>query len=554
MGERQRGRYRAALSHRDFALLAVSFFVDQVGSWSYSVVIGVDVYQRTHSTAALAGLATARWATGLAVSAYAGVVADRYERTRVMLLSAVASAVVMGGIAACVGFAAPVWTLFALTVGSALAGAPYRPAAGALTPEVVGERDLAAANGIFSGLENLTVVVGPAIGGVLLLLGSPVAGVLVNLASYVVAALLVARLRVRSRGDAAAGQGVIALWLVGVRALSSQRVALTLVAFCALDSAVYGASTVIFVPLSVRLGTGLDGYSYLLAGSALGGVLGATLADRLSASRRLAPVIVASIALEAVPFAVTAAAHAAVPAFLLQVVSGVGMIVVDVLAVSALQRDLAGGVLSRVLGVFDALVTAATMLGSFALAAVLSAYGIVTALVVIGVAFPLLALAGLPVLLRGDRATAARAAELAPRVELLAALDLFTGTGRPVLERLAADATEHQLSARSVVIRQGEPADALWVLAEGVLAVSARGTARRARQLPVVTAPAYVGELGLVRGVPRTATVKAEEDSTLLRIEGSDFLAALESAPPSASFVQLTGARWARTQPRPSAG
>ena len=38
------------------------------------------------------------------------------------------------------------------------AAAPYRPTAGALTPEVVGERDLAAANAVFAGLENLVVV------------------------------------------------------------------------------------------------------------------------------------------------------------------------------------------------------------------------------------------------------------------------------------------------------------------------------------------------------------------------------------------------------------
>ena len=54
--------------------------------------------------------------------------------------------------------------------------------------------------------------------------------------------------------------------MTGVRALAAQPLAIAVVLFCALDSAVYGAASVLYVPLSVRLGTGPNGYSYLLAG------------------------------------------------------------------------------------------------------------------------------------------------------------------------------------------------------------------------------------------------------------------------------------------------
>ncbi len=90
-----------------------------------------------------------------------------------------------------------------LIVLSAAVAAPYRPAAGALTPDIVGEKDLAAANSIFSALENLVVVIGPGIGGLLLLTGKPVVGVVINAASFVIAAAGVARLRVRSAGGSA---------------------------------------------------------------------------------------------------------------------------------------------------------------------------------------------------------------------------------------------------------------------------------------------------------------------------------------------------------------
>jgi MFS family permease len=544
------GKYLEVLRVRDFRLLVVSFIVDQVGSWSYSVVIAVYVFERTHSTVNLAELSACRWIPGLLLSSYAGVIADRYERTRVMFLSAVGSAVVMAGIAVVVGVDAPIWVLFILVVGTAVTGAPYRSAAGALTPEVVDEGRLAAANSIYSTLESLTVVVGPAFGGLLLLTGTSVTGVIINAASFVGAAGIITRLQVRSRGSAEPGGNMLSQWMDGLRALAGARVALTLVLFCGLDSGVYGASTIVYAPLSLRLGTGVTGYSYLLAGAALGGVVAAALANRLSAATRLAPIIVASISLQALPFAATVLTHSPPVAFVLQVISGIGMIIVDVLAITALQRDLERGVLSRVLGVLDAVILAATAGASFGTAAVFAAHGLVPALIAIGVFFPAVAILCLPILIRGDRATAQRVHELAPLVDLLGSLDIFAGASRTVLEGLAAQVTEQHVTARSIVVREGDPADALYVLMAGSLTVRAKGDRQQARQLPKVTAPGYVGELGLIHHVPRTATVRAAEDSTLLRIDGELFLSALETSTPSQGFVSLTGTRWARTASR----
>ena len=273
-GAGARGRYRDALRHRDLRLLIAAFAVDQVGSWSYVVVISVYVFERTHSTLWLAALGICRWGPGLLLASYGGVLADRYQRVTVMVVSALASAALMTGLAAVVAVDAPVVLVLVIVALSAAALAPYQPAAGAVTPEVVGEKDLAAANSIFSALENLVVVLGPAIGGLLLLTGRPVIGVAINAASFAAAAALLARLRVRSRGGAGAGASTAQQWIAGFRALGAQPVALALILFAALDSAVYGASTVLYLPLSVRLGTGPNGYSYLLAGAALGGVLG----------------------------------------------------------------------------------------------------------------------------------------------------------------------------------------------------------------------------------------------------------------------------------------
>ena len=88
------------------------------------------------------------------------MIADRYERVTVLIVSSLVSALIMAGMAVLVAINAPVGSILALTVLAGVALAPYRPAAGTLPPEIVGEKDLAAANAIFSGLENLVVVLG----------------------------------------------------------------------------------------------------------------------------------------------------------------------------------------------------------------------------------------------------------------------------------------------------------------------------------------------------------------------------------------------------------
>ena len=122
----------------------------------------------------------------------------------------------------------------------------------------------------------------------------------------------------------------------------------------------------------------------------------------------------------------------------------------------------------------------------------------------------------------GPTAPRPRLAErLRPLVELLSELDLLAGADRGTLERLAAAAEEVVMPAGSVVIREGDEADALWILVQGELSVSASGDGPEPRELPPVTAPGYVGELGLLHGIPRTATVRTSQECTLLRIDGA---------------------------------
>ncbi len=153
-----------------------------------------------------------------------------------------------------------------------------------------------------------------------------------------------------------------------------------------------------------------------------------------------------------------------------------------------------------------------------------------------------------PLVVAADRRTTRAAAEAAERVPIVAKVPLFAGSSRPVLERLAAAMTAEALPAGQALIREGEPADALWVLAEGslVVAASTRGTGD---PIPDVSAPDVVGEIGVLRGIPRTATVTTRTACTLWRLGAADFLAAVEPERRSLALVGPVAARLARTHP-----
>jgi hypothetical protein len=551
MASSARAGYRAALQARDFRLLLTSALVDAIGGWAYSVVVIVYVFDRTGSTTWIVAATSASWVPRLLVSTYAGAVADRVERTLVMQASALAAFVSMTVAALLIARDAPVGLLLVMSAVTASATTFNSPAARAIVPEVVAEKDLASANALFGLVDSLVVVVGPAIGGLFLLADEPAAATVLNALSFLVAAQLAGMMRVRSRGTAGdEGESLIAQIGTGLGALRNEPVALALVLFCALDSAVYGASTVLYVPMSLHFGTGSGGYSYLIASMAAGGVIVTGLVSRLSSSGRLAPVIVGGMCVLALPFAATTLTSQPVVGAALQVVAGAGMVVVDVLAITALQRDLPREVLSRVFGVFETLVLLGILLASFGTSALLRATDLRTTLLVVGLGVSGASVVGMGPLLRADRKAAAGLALLRPKIALLEVLDLFANASRQTLEQLARACTEVELAAGDVAVREGDVADAVYVLVTGEVDVRAKGEGRRSHHLRTMGPRSYFGEIGLLRGINRTATVRATEPSLLWRIGADEFRAALEAGTASTSMLSLSTSRLARSHPR----
>src|SRR5205814_403988 len=95
------------------------------------------------------------------------------------------------------------------------------------------------------------------------------------------------------------------------------------------------------------------------------------------------------------------------------------------------------------------------------------------------------------------------------RVPILALLP------QPTLERLAARATEETYAAGATIVRQGEAGDRFYVIASGSVEIDVDS-----RPVGSFGPGAFFGEIGVIRGIPRTATALAETEVQLASVDG----------------------------------
>ena len=137
------------------------------------------------------------------------------------------------------------------------------------------------------------------------------------------------------------------------------------------------------------------------------------------------------------------------------------------------------------------------------------------------------------------RRVEARAAGRTEDVDLLRRVPMLAPMSLIGLERLARAATPVTVAAGATVVHEGEPADCFYVVGRGSLSVSQTGSP--VRHLGPATC---FGELGLLERAPRSATVVADLESRLLRLDGADFVSAVTGHRPTDDAVRRTVATY----------
>lgn len=276
----------------DLNILVGAVGLSALGDWLALVPLSLELQETTGSGIVVALLFIAFWSPTILLAGPAGLLADRYDTRRVLLLVSLAQAVVAMGLAFVSG-TVPILLLAALLgIGFAVA----QPAEFALVPRVAGEARLAVANGRVETSRYVGFTVGPLVGGLLAAAGGIEIAMAVNALTFLAVALAAAVVRCpdlencvvpeRASGRAWAG----AVFLVRDRILAVVMV-VAFVSLLFMTASV--AADVFFAKDYLEIGDA--GYGLLLTTWTLGMALGATFIPK-----RVAPAMIAAAALVAI--------------------------------------------------------------------------------------------------------------------------------------------------------------------------------------------------------------------------------------------------------------
>ena len=512
------------------------------GEWAYAIALAVYAFDRGGAAAVgLVGLI--RFLPSALSAPFAAVLGDRFRRGRVMVASDLLRALATAAAAAVALAGGPAGAVYALAAFIAVVSTAFRPAQAAILPSLARTpEELTAANVASTTIESVGSFVGPALGG--LLLAATSAGVVfaATTATFVWSAVLVLGLASERGGERRLAAGIVAEAIAGFRIVAGQARLRLVVGLYAAQTLVAGALNVLLVVAALDLlDLGRSGPGFLNSAVGVGGLMGALVALALVGRHRLAGDFGLGLVLWGAPVALIGVWPHEAAALALLLVLGIGNTLVDVAALTLLQRAAPDEVLARVFGVIESLLVGAIGLGAILAPVLVSAVGIRGALIVAGALLPVLAVLAWPRLLRIDAGITVPDRELA----LLRALPMFAPLAPATLEHLATTLRPLRVDAGATVVREGEAGDRFYVIGSGRVDVSAEGRPHRA-----LGPGDYFGEIALLRQVPRTATVVASEDVELFTLERDEFVAAVTGHPESQEAADaVIGARLGSLRP-----
>lgn len=515
---------RRILLNPDLRRLEIAWTLSIAAQWALIVALLIYAYD-LEGALGVGLLGLARTLPTLVGVPLATSLGDRQSRIRVLIgiyLTALASAVVA---AVALAMDAGLLAIMAIAAVNAIATAAIRPLQNAIIPGLArSPEELVAANVASSTGEGIGLLVGPALGGLLLVFGTPIvaaAGAVgMALATVAVTQIRPDR-RVRARtapgGPGPAGERAGPGLLAGVRALRTMPTVLLVMALFGVQPFVRGALTVLIVVSSIELlGLGDPGVGLLNAAIGLGGIVGSVGTILLVGRHRLALVFMVALVVWGAPISVMGLVAVAWVAVAAMVVVGVANAVLDVAGFTTLQRIVPNDVRASVLGTFEGYVAAMAAIGGIVAPFLVSWLGIGGALVVTGAILPIAVL----VTARGVRRADDIALVPERQCQLLRGVAMFAPLPLGAIEELAGSLEPLTFGPGDELMRAGDIGDRFILIDSGSVTVEADGAPVR-----TIGPGGYCGEIALLRDIPRTATVRASTAVTAFGLRGQDFIA-----------------------------
>ena len=492
----------------------VAFGISEYGVW---VVVLVFAFRRGGTTAA-GVIAAVQLVPASVVAPLAARLIDARGAASTLCGGYVIQAVSLGVTAALVLAGAPAAVVYAGAVVAACAVTLTRPAQAALLPALVQTpAQLTAANVVSGWVDNVTLLVGPALASVALAITGTGWALVVFAAVVAGAAVVVAPLHRLGRAGVEEDpeDGEISL-REAVRAAPG---ALPALAMLTAEYAVLGALDVLEVVLAALvLGLGAGGAGYLGAAFGAGGLVGAAAALTLVGRHHLArPLLLAGAAWGAA-FIAVGAWPAVGAALCLLALAGAGRTVLDVGGRTILHRTVPSAHHGRVFGVLEGVETFGLAVGSLAVPLLVAVAGPRGAVAVVGGLLIIIPVLTAPALSRIEHAAPALDTELG----VLRRVTLFAMLNAPVLEDLARALTHVRAPMGETIAQEGRPGDEYFVVVTGELEVSIDGA-----RVGTLGPGDGFGEIALLHEGLRTATVTATTPVTLYALGRASFLEAV---------------------------
>jgi MFS family permease len=538
--------FRLAFAARPLGWLQSAWACCITGEQCFEIALAVFAYKEG-GIAAAGTLALVRAAVSALTAPLTAGLGDRFRRQTVLVANGAVLTVVAGTIAFAAG-AGETYAVYGLSLAFAVAVPAYRPVQSALLPAVArSPEQLTASNVAVSLLEGLGGLAGPVIAGVLLATSGTAAALSAVVVLFAATTLAAARIggpadEPRPEGVPEAGGGALHEALEGIRETVRNPGVRVLVGLYTTSMLVWGAFfQVLVVVIAIqRLDIGEGGAGLLAAVTGVGAMICAAAAASLVGRRRLAPALAVGVACWALPLAVMAVTHSPVVAAVVATLIGAGVVLVDVVTFTLLQRAAPDDVLARVFGVLESAMRGALGIGAVAVPALVAATDLAITLAIVAAVQPIALVIAWP------RLRAVDSIDLVPteRITLLQSVAMFAPLPALPLERLAARLVPHETAAGETIVRQGDSGDVVYVIAAGTVDVSHDG-----HHLATLGRGEVCGEIALLRDVPRTATVVANEECRLFTLQRDEFLAAVTGhAPAHSGAGALVSARLAQIQ------
>ncbi|MFI7643618.1 MFS transporter [Nonomuraea sp. NPDC049400] len=259
--------------NQDYRRLLTAGLISQTGDWVISTGLAYHVYVLTGSTLSSATMLLAARLPDVLLGSLAGVLADRWDRRRLLAITDVLLAL---GLLPLLAVSEPgqVWIVYAVALWTGVLSTVLFPAQKALVPQIVAASQLVRANALHGQTGQAARLLGALAGGVAVSAGGLAAVVWIGVAGFLISALLLARLRTPAR-RATAATTMGGQWVSGLRLARTNRGVRLLVAYMVITGLGEGIFATLAAPFVANvLGGKGDAYGLFLSAQAVGGIAG----------------------------------------------------------------------------------------------------------------------------------------------------------------------------------------------------------------------------------------------------------------------------------------